>query len=212
MVWRRGDPNDPDDLTSKVYRFSIDRVGETIVGLTHEGAVDISCPVPDTDICETWPDLCDLSQGFIATITSMIENPADGTLYAAGFTAPRFKENSSLASVPVFITPLMAVIPLDATGPIEATTITGCDLALPLAMAWTGSILPDECGGADIDDSGDVDLSDFAIFASQWLRADCESPSWCEGADLNPDIIDRGQVDISDLVILTQHWLETGCN
>ena len=41
---------------------------------------------------------------------------------------------------------------------------------------------PISCGGADMDGSGQVDWSDFGMFAAHWLQ--CGNP---EGAPLYPD-------------------------
>ena len=57
----------------------------------------------------------------------------------------------------------------------------------------------------DIDWDEDVNFSDFALFAYNWLEMDCEeSNSWCAGTDLDKS----GRVDIFDLVVLADHWLE----
>ena len=49
-----------------------------------------------------------------------------------------------------------------------------------------------------------VDLADFAIFASNWLRSDCsEANLWCDGYDFNGD----NSVDASDLAEFAAGWL-----
>lgn len=48
-----------------------------------------------------------------------------------------------------------------------------------------------------------VDLADFALFASQWLRYDCVTPDWCEGADFDMS----GDVAMEDLAELVTLWL-----
>jgi hypothetical protein len=49
-----------------------------------------------------------------------------------------------------------------------------------------------------------VDLADFAIFASNWLRSDCsEANLWCDGCDYNGD----NSVDASDLAEFVAGWL-----
>jgi hypothetical protein len=58
---------------------------------------------------------------------------------------------------------------------------------------------------ADFDCPDGVNFIDFAIFASQWARDDCNpSNGNCQGADINHS----GIVDFWDLEIFTQHWLE----
>ncbi len=54
---------------------------------------------------------------------------------------------------------------------------------------------------SDIDDDGDVDLSDFARLGSRWFDVGCDE---CGSADLTGD----GRVDIDDLYEFTQEWLE----
>jgi hypothetical protein len=53
-------------------------------------------------------------------------------------------------------------------------------------------------------DKGPLDLADFALFASNWLRSDCiEANQWCDGSDFNGD----NWVDESDLKELAAGWL-----
>ncbi len=56
---------------------------------------------------------------------------------------------------------------------------------------------------SDFDDSNDVDLIDYAIFASHWFEQDCNYPAWCEGTDLDYG----GSVGFNDLAIFAEHWL-----
>ncbi|MEN6309824.1 MAG: GLUG motif-containing protein [Anaerohalosphaeraceae bacterium] len=53
----------------------------------------------------------------------------------------------------------------------------------------------------DIDDSGRMDLADFAILAAYWQAADC---GFCGGADLTGD----QSVDLFDLQVFAEQWLE----
>jgi hypothetical protein len=75
---------------------------------------------------------------------------------------------------------------------------------------WTAT--EEKCGGADLDESGNVSFPDFAILAS-WYRldSDCALSNDCDGADLEPEASPDGDVDIKDVAVFTQHWLETGC-
>jgi hypothetical protein len=58
---------------------------------------------------------------------------------------------------------------------------------------------------ADLDCPDGVNFIDFAIFASQWGRDNCNpSNANCQGADINQS----GIVDFWDLEIFAQHWLE----
>jgi hypothetical protein len=201
-------PNDgPNDLTTGVYRFSIDEAG-----LTLENIVEINCPQPDTDICEDYQDLCD-PNGFIRAITSMTENPYDGTLYATGFTSPRFTGRQWPDDVEdlVFTKPMLAVIPSDTNGPVEATEITNCDPSQPLALPLSIVGSWEKCGGADIYVDGAVNFKDLAVLAQYWLESGCAALDNCEGADLQPQALPDGDVDWADLEILVQNWLQTGC-
>jgi hypothetical protein len=56
---------------------------------------------------------------------------------------------------------------------------------------------------ADIDIDGDVDFTDYAIWAPHWTEQNCTEPDWCAGTDLDHN----GQVDIFDLAELAQDWL-----
>ena len=57
----------------------------------------------------------------------------------------------------------------------------------------------------DLDNDGDVDFRDFALFALHWAETDCNTRNdWCGRAD----ITDYGVVDNLDLGEFTEHWLE----
>jgi len=49
-----------------------------------------------------------------------------------------------------------------------------------------------------------VDFRDYAILASYWREADCNTPDWCGGTDLDTD----GSVDANDLMLFCDYWLE----
>jgi hypothetical protein len=58
---------------------------------------------------------------------------------------------------------------------------------------------------ADIDIDGYVNFTDFALFAGQWLRADCEEANdWCRWADFD----ESTDVGLPDLDVLTAYWLD----
>ncbi|MHA2403941.1 MAG: hypothetical protein ACXADH_13180, partial [Candidatus Kariarchaeaceae archaeon] len=174
------------DAKTRVFRFNIQYSGNSVVGITYDDFIDINNPVAG-----------DMGYGYFAAITSITENPVNGSLYVTGFTSPKYGDDDTFNNF----------------DPIFATEITGSDLALPMSVVWTGVIdYMDWCQGADLNFSGEVDFIDFSIFAGYWLESDCTSPDWCGGADLNPDLGDRGQVDISDLAIFTTHWLESDCS
>jgi hypothetical protein len=49
-----------------------------------------------------------------------------------------------------------------------------------------------------------VNFQDYGIFSSHWMEADCQTPDWCEGTDL--DI--NGKVDFKDLMLFGEFWLK----
>jgi len=57
---------------------------------------------------------------------------------------------------------------------------------------------------ADVDIIKGYNFKDFAGFASQWNRIDCNAGNnWCSGADFNRD----GVVEIDDLATFAEEWL-----
>jgi hypothetical protein len=202
--------NTSNDLITEVYRFSIDKTAEEIAGLTLEDTVEVNCPQPA--ICSTYPTLCDPGLGYTATIVSMAQNPQDGTLYVAGFTAPKFPEAEKLPSQvkeEVFTTPTLAFIAADANEQVEASVFAACDLALPSSIVWTGT-LP-KCGGADFGPDGTVNWIDLSVISQYWLETNCEALDDCGGADLEPVGEPDGDVDLRDLAVFAQYWLDAGC-
>ncbi|MHC4573806.1 MAG: hypothetical protein ACYS76_06695, partial [Planctomycetota bacterium] len=198
-----------DDLTTEVYRFSVNKTGHVATGLTYDGCLDINCPEPN--ICQTTPAVCDDTLGFTSAITSMAENPRDGTLYVTGFTAPKFAEAEALPSQidGIFTTPILAVLPFDVNEPVEAAQIANCDpsfpLVLPLSIVRTGPVI---CSTADVTGDLIVDMDDFAILALHWLDSNCIQAGWCDGADMNRS----NAVDWTDVAVLTHYWLQTPCS
>lgn len=62
-------------------------------------------------------------------------------------------------------------------------------------------------GGADLDRSGCVNLTDFAIFAEHWLGSNCLTNRWCAGADIDK----TGSVTAADLALFAHFWLKPDC-
>lgn len=56
----------------------------------------------------------------------------------------------------------------------------------------------------DFTGDNEVDFNDFAIFASHWLKTDCNTSGWCQGTDLNND----ENVDFNDLMLFCEYWLK----
>ncbi len=66
------------------------------------------------------------------------------------------------------------------------------------------------CGDADHPyPAGDLtyncrtDWTDFSVFASQWVKTNCNETGWCGGADMDHSTI----VDWSDFSIFADDWL-----
>jgi len=124
-------------------------------------------------------------------ITAITENPADGSLWVAGFTAPTFGENHSFSDMgPIFTTPTLAVVPQGALSAV-ATDIMCHDLALPLSLAFN-AVCQAWC---DIEPDDDVDLADFAAFQKCFTGdgVDMDTPD-CAVFDSDCD----GDLDLGD--------------
>jgi hypothetical protein len=199
--------NDSNDLVTQIYCFAISKSGQAATGLIQERIIDVYCPAPE--LCLLYEGLC--SEEYVAAITSMAENPDTGTLYATGFTAPKFP--AGLAELPpeiegVYTTPFLAIVPPEPTGPVTVMQIAddGPDpLALGMSIVWTGGTQP-ECAGADISGNGVVNLQDFVILAAQWLQIGSDLL-----ADITPATGGDGIVNMLDLAAVADHWLETNC-
>jgi hypothetical protein len=195
------------DLATNVYCFSIDRTDHNVTGLTYDGPLDINCPEPN--LC---PEFCDEQFGYACFVTSILEDPEDGTLYAAGFTAPKFGAHQPLPSgiETVFTTPMLAVFAPGDPEPVDAIAIDTCDsnlpLRLPLSILWADEVYD----GADLTGNGLVNFKDVAFLAQYW-RDSCSGPDFCAGADLEPVYTPDGDVDMADLSILARNWLQGRC-
>ena len=56
----------------------------------------------------------------------------------------------------------------------------------------------------DLTNGDGVNLPDFSLFATEWGRADCTSPDYCNAADFNKS----GTVDLIDLAEFAAAWLQ----
>ncbi|MBN1766377.1 MAG: right-handed parallel beta-helix repeat-containing protein [Sedimentisphaerales bacterium] len=67
---------------------------------------------------------------------------------------------------------------------------------------------------ADINNDDIVDILDFEMVATNWLRDDCESPDWCDGADFIPEAPagPDGSVDMDDFIVFAGDWLWMTCD
>lgn len=64
-----------------------------------------------------------------------------------------------------------------------------------------------DCQGADIDQSGTVDIGDLGTLVSFWLELDCAQHNDCEGADIYDDNV----IDLLDFDLLAAYWSCTRC-
>jgi 1,4-alpha-glucan branching enzyme len=80
----------------------------------------------------------------------------------------------------------------------------GLDYNANVSIAPYTMVIFSQGTGPDIDDSGKVDLKDFAIFSGQWQNG-CDDWDSCQGADFNMS----GKVDTTDLYTLISSWLDS---
>ncbi|MBI9018007.1 MAG: hypothetical protein JEZ07_12180 [Phycisphaerae bacterium] len=56
----------------------------------------------------------------------------------------------------------------------------------------------------DIDNDGKVDLNDFSLLASSWLKSNCRRQNqYCNGIDID----ESGKVDLPDMEIIAANWM-----
>jgi Dockerin type I domain len=79
-------------------------------------------------------------------------------------------------------------------------------VSLPVSISFSclGSL--DKCGGADLNNSGEVNLPDLHILLNHWLQ-DNTDPDWLEKADLDHS----NSIDLADFPIRGQFGLKTDC-
>jgi hypothetical protein len=138
-------------------------------------------------------------------VTGITEDPITATLWAVGFNMEDIPESPD-PTQPPFYHPCLAKIPYGSDNPQVTALLGSHDLGLPMSIVWTATA--DECGGADLNQSGSVDFSDFAILAQYWLDSNCSPSDWCAGADFN----ENTEIDFVDFAIMAEYWLETGCS
>jgi predicted outer membrane repeat protein len=157
-----------------------------------------SLPAPAPD------DVRQITINGLGHVTDITEDPSTGTLWVVGFTMDEIPDIVPIADPP-FYHPYLAQIPYDSTGLIQAQDIgSNCNLTMPLSIAWMGSLK--KCGGADLNDSGQVNLPDLHILLNHWLQ-DNTDPDWLEKADLDQS----DSINLGDFAIMGQFWLQTGC-
>jgi internalin A len=169
---------DPNGLTTKVYCFSIKTRADGKLDLTLEGNVPVKGPEPAA--ATMYSELVEPDR-FVCMITSMAEDPVTGTLYAVGFTAPRFTEAWEGDMVVGFFTePILAEIPKGATEMIHARSISDSNLdhplLLPLSMVWTaGNSASVAAGIRETQTAFATWLYGLNALAENWLEHDAAS-------------------------------------
>jgi hypothetical protein len=155
--------------TSRVYRLTFDPAGP---GFSLDGYVELSG---------------------IRDITSVVEDPRNGTLYVTGFFF-NFAElpDEFATTTPIFTTPQWATVVPSAvnwsTSTPEtriASTIGGgtSSLALPISAVFVaGASIP-----ADLDGDQDVDADDFTAFSNCWTGPHVPYTPLPAGCTLTPD-------------------------
>ena len=79
-------------------------------------------------------------------------------------------------------------------------------MSIPLSLLWIG----DSCGGADLDENGNVGLSDLKVLLDYWLETGCITSDGCGKANLdNSDNLDV--VILLDFAVIAQFWLFVDC-
>jgi hypothetical protein len=143
----------------------------------------------------------------IGHITDITGDDTTGTVWVVGFTMYGIFDDPNIPlteNVEPFYKSYIAKIPSGSGRTVQAKCLSDPilypdnDLALPLSIVWTGP--KDKCVKADVDDSGKVNLMDFAALAHYWLEANC---GLCGGADFTND----GNVDSNDLNTFCDCWL-----
>ncbi|MHC4748589.1 MAG: leucine-rich repeat domain-containing protein [Planctomycetota bacterium] len=138
-------------------------------------------------------------------VTGITEDAATGSLWAAGFNMENIPDSPN-PTKPPFYYPILAKIPY-GDNDAQLTALLGLyDLGLPMSIVWTATA--DKCGGADLNESGNVNFTDFAILAQYWLDSNCNQSEWCAGADFNKNT----EVDFVDLTIMVEYWLKADCD
>jgi hypothetical protein len=73
-----------------------------------------------------------------------------------------------------------------------------------VSVAWQGPYLDRQVIDGSYLSPANADFTDFADFASQWHRADCDWPNgWCNGYDYD----NNGSVLLDDLATFVETWL-----
>ncbi len=113
------------------------------------------------------------------------------------YHVPGLQETGNNFQIELFFNGVIRITYLD----ISATDgLAGLSKGENTSMYFEESNLSDYNLGCDFKPDGDVNLADFAFFATHWLETDCCT---CGGADLTYD----GNVLLDDLLVFAENWL-----
>jgi hypothetical protein len=153
----------------------------------------------------TLVEIADINE--IGHITDITGDDATGTVWITGITMYGIFDDPYaflIENSEPFYKPYLAQLTSDSSQTVQAICLSNPilypdnDLALPLSIVWTGP--KDKCVKVDVDYSGEVNLTDFATFASYWLEMSCGP---CGAVDFTND----GNVNINDLQRFCDCWL-----
>ncbi|MCP4708407.1 MAG: hypothetical protein GY869_07275 [Planctomycetes bacterium] len=142
-------------------------------------------------------------------ITTVVQDPTNQTVWAAGFKMTNIPQYPD-SSYPPFYFPYLAQVPAGSDDPVSAVAMSGAtNMSVPMSMVWIGETA-DQCGGADLDGKGSVNLTDLSIMLSYWLDTNCIPPDGCGQANFdNTD--GKDTVNLLDFAMFAQYWLKMDC-
>ncbi len=190
------------DGDTRIYRFSLSRTG---------GHVTAAAPLSPVVIHN--PTGGDVGYGHLAGILDM--RFVGSSLYAIGFTMPRFDEYKPVydpefdaATGQLLTLPTLAILSTGTTSPVSSSAIDCGDLALPISIAVTSP--PADLNRDGVVNSTDVDLmracqSRSSVPCSPIPPAGCSFTPDAQGR-IRPDLDADGDVDLDDFAELQRHY------
>jgi carboxypeptidase D len=161
---------------------------------------------PTSEIPDYWEDNCESMLTFVEAahigVRGIVTDRATGMpLWAkvnvVGNTHPVFTD-PTVGDYHRMLLPGTYDLVFDAPGyaPVTVENINVIDgLATRIDVQLTD---------ADLNDDGEINETDFALFSGHWMDTDCAGAAECKAADFNGD----GQVGTVDLMLLSESWLK----
>ena len=178
--------DDMGDAQTRIWKYAIVRTGEQVTGLAWTQTITL-LPPDDGEF--------DPAYYSKAHITSLAENPHDGSVYALGFAMPRFGIDPY---GPLFTIPTLTAIPFDSSGPVIATQVDCHDLAFPISLVFAA------CHG-DLNGDRNVDLVDLAAFLGTYGKCFGDA-----GYNLEANLVENdppdGCITLDDLAEFLGHY------